>query len=124
KEIDCDADELAQLKRELARVEAGRWQGTSYLAQEMEGIGGVVKKKVRKRVRVGATVKEWEDERERGGYLGREQKGLVRSWCSWCERVVLGKKDVERGSGTDELSRWPSASSSSAESSGASEYRD
>ncbi|KAK5283324.1 hypothetical protein LTR16_005496, partial [Cryomyces antarcticus] len=114
KEIDCDADELA-------RVEAGRWEGTSYLAQEMEGIGGVVKKKVRKRVRVGATVKEWEDERERGGYLGREQNGLVRSWCSWCERVVLGKKDVERESGTDELTRWPSATSSSAESSGASE---
>ena len=66
-----------------------------YLRQEIEGIGGVVKKKVKKRVKVGATVKEHEDEREKAGYLEREAKGLERSWCGWCERVISGAKDRE-----------------------------
>jgi hypothetical protein len=62
----------------------------------MEGIGGVVKKKVRRRVLVGDVVQEFEEERERGKYLEREQDGVDRSWCSWCGRVVLGKKDAFR----------------------------
>lgn len=97
KEIDCDAAELAALRAEAERAELeGRsWGGTSYLMQEMEGIGGVVKKKVKKRVKVGATVKEYEDEREHGGYLAREQNGQNRSWCSWCLRVVPGRKDLQ-----------------------------
>jgi len=64
--------------------------------QEMEGIGGVVKKKVKRRLLVGDVVQEYEDEREGGRYLEREQDGVERSWCSWCDRVVLGKKDVAR----------------------------
>lgn len=97
KEIDCDADELAALRTEAekAQWEGRSWGGTSYFMQEMEGIGGVVKKKVKKRVKVGAVVKEYEDEREHGGYLGREQDGQNRSWCSWCERVVLSRKDID-----------------------------
>lgn len=63
-------------------------EGPGYLSQEIEGIGGVVKKKVKKRVRVGATVQEFEDERESGRYLEREEKGLLRCWCGWCDRVV------------------------------------
>lgn len=95
KEIDCDAEELAEMRRESELIESGRsWQGTSYLAQEMEGIGGVVKKKVKKRVKVGATVKEYEDERETGKYLWREQTKLNRSWCCWCSRIVLGGNDL------------------------------
>lgn len=66
-----------------------------YLRQEVEGIGGVVKKKVKKRVRVGKTVTEFEDERERSEYLGREMRGGLRSWCGWCGRVILGKADLE-----------------------------
>jgi hypothetical protein len=107
KEIDCDSDETAGLRRELSRVEsdgfsvdlgsggstARRWNGTSYLSQELEGIGGVMKKKVKKRIKVGATVKEYEDERETGRYLEREQEGLERSFCYWCLRVVPGEKD-------------------------------
>ena len=56
KEIECDAEELAELQREEEQAEKDghAWSGTSYLAQEMEGIGGVVKKKVKKRVKVGA----------------------------------------------------------------------
>lgn len=64
-----------------------------YHSQEVEGIGGVVKKKVKKRVKVGATVYEWDDERRSGKYLGREARGEERSWCGWCGRVCLGEKD-------------------------------
>lgn len=65
-----------------------------YFQQEMEGIGGVVKKKVRKRVKVGATVWEFEDERASGRYLERESRGKLRSWCGWCNRVAPGEDDV------------------------------
>ncbi|KAK5161390.1 hypothetical protein LTS14_001186 [Recurvomyces mirabilis] len=96
-EIECDVDELAALDLEptQAEVDGRHWEGSSYLTQEVVGIGGAVKKKIKKRVLVGAAVKEYEDEREHGTYLAREQKGLNRSYCSWCERVLPGKKDME-----------------------------
>ncbi|KAH0845496.1 hypothetical protein FOPE_12651 [Fonsecaea pedrosoi] len=64
-----------------------------YFQQEIEGIGGVVKKKVKKRVKVGAGVWEWEDERESGKYLEREAEGTARSWCGWCGRVCPSEQD-------------------------------
>lgn len=67
--------------------EAGYWR------QEVEGLGGVVKKKFRKREKVGRTVREWEDEREGGEILEREKDGTERAWCGWCARVVKGKRD-------------------------------
>ncbi|KAF2133714.1 hypothetical protein P153DRAFT_271934, partial [Dothidotthia symphoricarpi CBS 119687] len=71
-----------------------RWRGSSYLAQEIEGIGGVLKVKHKKQVRVGQCVKLYEDEKEKSiQYLKREVSGQLRSWCSWCERVVLDEKD-------------------------------
>lgn len=74
----------------------GEKDEAGYLWQEVEGLGGVVKKKVRKRERVGGTVREWEDEREgKDEVLGREKRGVERSWCGWCGRVVLGGKDME-----------------------------
>ena len=79
-----------------------------YLRQEIEGIGGVVKKKVKKRVRVGKTVREYEDEREKADYLEREAKGDKRSWCGWCSRVIPGKLDSE---GLEQVLRgWHEAS--------------
>lgn len=75
------------------KEEAGYWR------QEIEGLGGIVKKKYRKRERVGGTVKEWEDEREGGEVLGREKRGEERSWCGWCGRVVLGGRDLEESDG-------------------------
>jgi hypothetical protein len=66
-----------------------------YLRQEIEGIGGVVKKKVKKKLRTGATVWEFDDERESGKYLEREASGVQRSWCGWCNRVVMGERDRE-----------------------------
>ena len=113
KEIDCDADELALLRAdaEKAQLEGRSWSMQGYRMQEIEGIGGVVKKKVKKRVKVGQVVKEYEDERDNGGYLSREQTGQNRSWCSWCERVVVGKKDVDN-IGDNDLDRTVSSSSS------------
>lgn len=97
KEIDCDADELASMRDEMekAQLEGRSWGGTSYLMQEIEGIGGIVKKKVKKRVRLGLAVKEYEDEREHGNYLSREKVGQNRSWCSWCDRVIASKNDED-----------------------------
>lgn len=65
-----------------------------YWRQEIEGIGGVVKQKVKRRVKVGRAVREFEDERECAGYLGRERRGEERSWCGWCARVVPGERDL------------------------------
>lgn len=95
KEIDCEAEEFTEMWRETALISStGRtWQGTSYYAQEMEGIGGVVKRKVKHRVKVGAVVKEYDDEKESGKHLEREQSGALRAWCSWCSRIVLSKDD-------------------------------
>lgn len=91
-----------------------RWTGTSYHAQEIEGIGGVVKMKHKRQVRVGETVKIYEDERDKSiQYLGRENSGKLRSWCSWCDRVVLSEKDVAEAEGR----RPPSSGSSSTSSS-------
>ena len=67
-----------------------------YLRQEIEGIGGVVKKKIKKKVRTGATVWEFDDERESGKYLEREASGVQRSWCGWCNRVITGEHDREQ----------------------------
>ena len=120
KEIDCDAQEQAIIKKEEQQVETpGReYSGTSYLTQEIEGIGGIVKKKVKKRIRVGAAVKEYEDEREHESYLRREQTGVNRSWCHWCERVVRGQKDLLKGNELAKTLTQSSSSSSSVDSHG------
>lgn len=66
-----------------------------YFRQEIVGIGGVVKHKVKKRVTVGACVVEYEDERETGEYLRPEETREHRSWCGWCWRVVPSKEDLQ-----------------------------
>ncbi|KAI0521802.1 hypothetical protein F5B22DRAFT_502789 [Xylaria bambusicola] len=65
-----------------------------YARHEIEGIGGVVKTKLVRMMRVGACVPEWEDERNGGRILEREVSGRKRSWCGWCWRVIPGAKDV------------------------------
>ena len=79
-------------------VPAGGPARPGYARQEIEGIGGVVKTKLVRIVRVGACVPEWEDERHGSGLvLGREVSGRARSWCGWCWRVIPGKRDLEDG---------------------------
>jgi hypothetical protein len=70
--------------------------GPGYARHEIEGIGGVVKRKLVRVVKVGACVPEWEDEKASGDILSREIRGQARSWCGWCWRVIPGKKDHER----------------------------
>ena len=92
---DRDSSEGSDSERYLTEGE-GKEERAGYWQQEIEGIGGIVKKKVRKRIRVGKTVKEWEDERDgKEDVLGRESRGEARSWCGWCGRVVWGEKDRE-----------------------------
>lgn len=111
-EVNCDEETRASLEGTSRLPE--RWKGTSYLAQEIDGIGGVIKMKAKKQVRVGECVKVYEDERNRSmQYFEREVAGKLRSWCSWCERVILGDKDRAEAAGT----RPPSSGSSSASSS-------
>ncbi|KAK8915140.1 hypothetical protein VCV18_010683 [Metarhizium anisopliae] len=69
--------------------------GPGYERHEIEGIGGRVKRKLVRMVRIGACVPEWDDEKGFGGrVLESEIKGCARSWCGWCWRVIPGKKDL------------------------------
>ncbi|OAA59076.1 hypothetical protein SPI_06278 [Niveomyces insectorum RCEF 264] len=68
--------------------------GPGYSRHEIEGIGGVVKRKRVKMVRVGACVHDWEDELVRGAILDREVTGKVRSWCGWCWRPIPTQKEM------------------------------
>lgn len=109
-EVDCNEETLANLDSSWQTTE--RWSGTSYHAQEIEGIGGVVKMKVKKQVSVGECVKIYEDERDRSmQYLEREVDGRMRSWCSWCERIVLGERDKAEARGENYTSRSSSVAS-------------
>ena len=117
----CEQDILDALETVHFPESPERWRGTSYLAQEIEGIGGVLKVKHKKQVRVGECVKLYEDEREKSiQHLEREVSGELRSWCSWCERVVLGEKDTK---GPSHLRPTSSGSSSTSSSQSRPSYR-
>jgi len=92
--------------------------GPGYARHEIEGIGGVMKRKLLRMVKVGAGVPEWDDERARADdehhqsasgsnipgharllgndrMLWREVTGQRRSWCRWCCRVIPGGQDLD-----------------------------
>ena len=112
----CEQDVLDALENATHSPESPeRWRGSSYLTQEIEGIGGVLKVKHKRQVRVGECIKLYEDEREKSIlYLEREVTGKLRSWCSWCERVVLGEKDKAEMAGIRPTSSGSTSTSSSA----------
>lgn len=108
-EIDCDAEDAREIDSNSRAAspasspgsangsmssERSGQMGPGYARHEIEGIGGVVKKKLVRMVRVGACVPEWGDEKDAGKFLVREQEGKARSWCGWCWRVVPGAKDI------------------------------
>ncbi|KAH7350755.1 hypothetical protein BKA65DRAFT_605408 [Rhexocercosporidium sp. MPI-PUGE-AT-0058] len=108
-EIDCDAEDAREIDSNSRAASPASSPGSAngsvsstgsghmgpgYARHEIEGIGGVVKKKLVRMVRVGACVPEWGDEKNAGKFLVREQEGKARSWCGWCWRVVPGAKDV------------------------------
>ena len=66
-----------------------------YFRQEIVGVGGVVKQKSKKRVSVGACVVQYQDERDSGHYLVREQNGEHRCWCGWCWRVIPSQREKD-----------------------------
>ncbi|KAK5164926.1 uncharacterized protein LTR77_009591 [Saxophila tyrrhenica] len=98
KEVELDPKELAALEVEMEKtgLDARTFTGNSFLTCEVVGIGGTVQRKIKKSILVGAIVKEYEDERATSKFLQREQDRLNRSWCSWCDRVVLSKKDADQ----------------------------
>ena len=101
-EHEVERDDAADAE---AGEEGGRtWEGGGFEVQEMEGVGGVVKKKVKMMVRIGKWVEEWEDGLSAEGrvsVLEREISGKVRSWCAWCERVIPSRADLEAEAKTD-----------------------
>jgi hypothetical protein len=66
---------------------------TGYLRQEIIGIGGRMKQITKKRVRVAACAVEYQDERETGEYLTREEERFDRAWCGWCNRAIPARHE-------------------------------
>ncbi|KAI3536887.1 hypothetical protein CABS01_06024 [Colletotrichum abscissum] len=108
-ETDCDAEDAAVTGANLwtatdqVHLDTVRYErtpspqlGPGYERHEIEGIGGVVKTKLVRMVRVGACVPEWDDEKSHHNILGREVKGIRRSWCGWCYRVIPGEADLNK----------------------------
>lgn len=81
--------------------------GPGYERHEIEGIGGRVKRKLVRMVRVGACVPEAVDEIGLGRrVLGPEVRGDARSWCGWCWRVIPASQDVtSHGVGVQSMDR-------------------
>lgn len=99
-EAECSSEDVSTpISHEISRSHTPITDGghdrpePGYFRQEIEGVGGKVKSKSKKLVKVGATVSEFPGERESGKFLGKEACGEVRSWCSWCSRVCPGKQD-------------------------------
>lgn len=105
-EIDCDAEDAREIEiysQAISPSSSPRsangsirdmQMGPGYARHEIEGIGGVVKKKLVRMVRVGACVSEFEDEKQMGKYLVREANEEMRSWCGWCWRVIPKRGEV------------------------------
>jgi hypothetical protein len=105
-EVDCEADEGSSDSSSTGHSPTGHPhhdlfsndshddEEPGYFRQEIIGLGGRVKHKSKKRVMVGACVVEYEDERETGKYLVREEEGLHRAWCGWCSRVIAAKTEA------------------------------
>lgn len=105
-EVDCEADEGASDSSSTGHSPVNHPhpdlfsndnhddEEPGYFRQEIIGLGGRVKHKSKKRVMVGACVVEYEDERETGKYLVREEVGLHRSWCGWCSRVIPARTEA------------------------------
>lgn len=106
--------EVGRWRRDAQEKEKGNagHYAPRYVWQEVEGVGGMMKGKKKVKVKIGGWFLRWgTTHREHGasGSLGaspsterrrrpvaqapREREGEARSWCGWCDRVVLGRED-------------------------------
>jgi len=104
-EMDCDAEDAREFDYSrtatpssspgstTGSISSGQ-MGPGYERHEIEGIGGVMKKKLIKMMKIGACVPEHGEEKMKSVYMVREAEGQARSWCGWCWRVVPGANDV------------------------------
>ncbi|RKF54211.1 putative sulfate transporter [Golovinomyces cichoracearum] len=116
-EIDCDAEDAREINDNNSRLSFGPilcnpnsqshgQMRPGYHRHEVEGIGGVLKKKLVKMVKVGACVSSspgtsndtWSDgrnvsDKEMENILEREIQGTSRSWCSWCQKIIPSHDD-------------------------------
>lgn len=105
-ETDCDAEDAREFESNsrtvspssspastAGSVSSSGQMGPGYARHEIEGIGGRLKKKLVRMVKVGASVPDYEEDKT-GKFLVREAAGKTRSWCGWCWRVVPGAKDT------------------------------
>ncbi|KAI5287265.1 hypothetical protein KEM54_006115 [Ascosphaera aggregata] len=90
---DSQADASSASLRGAEDIDHLSRSSPGYFRQEIVGVGGLVKNKVRKRIAVGAVVEEYPEERETGTYLVLESTGEVRSWCGWCSKVISSKAE-------------------------------
>ncbi|TQN70715.1 hypothetical protein CSHISOI_04715 [Colletotrichum shisoi] len=108
-ETDCDAEDAAVSGANLwtatnqVHLDTVHYErtpspqlGPGYERHEIEGIGGCVKTKLIRMVRVGACVPEWDDEKSHHSILRREVQGIRRSWCGWCYGVIPGEADLKK----------------------------
>ncbi|KAG9245156.1 hypothetical protein BJ878DRAFT_502801 [Calycina marina] len=106
-ETDCDAEDARDLETNSRAASpssslssttgsfASGQMGPGYTRHEIEGIGGRLKKKRVRMVKIGACVAEYEEERS-GKLMAREAERKSRSWCGWCWRVVPCAKDLDK----------------------------
>lgn len=101
-EIDCDAEDAREIDHHSKSGSPNRnlhstnnsQMGPGYTRHEIEGIGGVMKKKLVKIVKVGACVPELKYEEDARSIIDWEQDKISRSWCAWCSRFIPGIDDV------------------------------
>ncbi|KAF2404576.1 hypothetical protein EJ06DRAFT_503884 [Trichodelitschia bisporula] len=93
----CDACFAARVvEKEMDCAITANSGHTGFDVQEMVGVGGLVKRKTKKLIYVGAEAMRYQDEGENMKSLERENRGEVRSWCAWCDRVIPSKADEEK----------------------------
>lgn len=101
-EVEVEVEAEAQVRGRAWQDGGGHYgeSAAGYECQEVEGVGGAMKGKRKVKVGIGGWVTGWDmqgDENESSPKRRRtatvQDPSEARSWCGWCERVVLGSRD-------------------------------
>ncbi|POS85850.1 hypothetical protein EPUL_001540 [Erysiphe pulchra] len=101
-EIDCDAEDAREnhISNRSENQNSTRFADKlrpGYNRHEIEGIGGVMKNKLVKMVKVGECVSGSEkDGKDDDNILALEIQGELRSWCSWCHKVIPANDEYNK----------------------------